>query len=131
MLLRSVSKPPCIVLRCAFLAGTPGLKRYKTLKELKQKLKTLKFPHRAPQKVDNKRSRGGDSNSKSPVHEHRPPLLLERSEKTCCILLTKPVEHILIRSVVWNEVWQHGWILKKGFLIPNGTTQVGVIWYRL
>lgn len=96
--MRSISKPPCIVLRCAFLAGTSGRNRYKTLGELKEKLRNLKFPHRAPQKVDsNKRPRAGQSDAKPAVIEHRPPLQLERSEKNCCILLTKPVEQILIR----------------------------------
>ena len=66
LLLRFTSKPPCIVLRCAFLAGTPGLNRYKTLKELKEKLTNLKFPHRAPQKVDHtKRSRSGHDEKKN------------------------------------------------------------------
>ncbi|XP_052100492.1 KICSTOR complex protein SZT2-like isoform X3 [Mytilus californianus] len=96
LLLRSISKPPCIVLRCAFLAGTSGRNRYKTLGELKEKLRNLKFPHRAPQKVDSKKHRAGQSDAKPAVIEHRPPLQLERSEKNCCILLTKPVEQILI-----------------------------------
>jgi len=98
LLLRFTSKPPCIVLRCAFLAGTPGLNRHKTLKELKEKLRNLKFPHRAPQKVDHtKRSRSGHDEKKPADVEHKPPLQLERSEKNCCILLTKPVEQVLIR----------------------------------
>ncbi|KAK3091384.1 hypothetical protein FSP39_019468 [Pinctada imbricata] len=95
LLLRLTSKPPCMVIRAAFLGGTPGGMRHKTIKDLKRKVLALKFPQRGAQKVDRTKKSPKDE-AKDKKATPKPPLLREWSEISCCVLLTKPVEHILI-----------------------------------
>lgn len=54
VLIRITSKAPCLVLRLAFLGGTPAYQRYEVVKELKKKVAALRFPQRGP-KTDKQR----------------------------------------------------------------------------
>ncbi|XP_053393950.1 KICSTOR complex protein SZT2-like isoform X2 [Mercenaria mercenaria] len=95
VLVRITSKAPCLVLRLAFLGGTPGYQRYELVKELKQKVAELKFPKRFIKSDKERRSALRKFEEKDIVH--KPPLTREWSEIKCCVLLVKPVESILIR----------------------------------
>ncbi|KAL8610619.1 hypothetical protein ACOMHN_006338 [Nucella lapillus] len=95
-LLRLTSKPPYVILRLAFLGGTPSSKRQEEIQTLKLALAQLKFPQRNTQKAEKKSAlkvtaeSGGEQQRKAPLQR-------EWSEINCCTLLRKPVEKILIR----------------------------------
>ncbi|KFM65400.1 Protein SZT2, partial [Stegodyphus mimosarum] len=81
--IRVTSKPPCVVIRLAFLGGLPGLLRYEIVNDLREKILNLKLTKRAATK-DYSQSTSNQSSSSSP-------------EACCCFFLKKPVEKILIR----------------------------------
>lgn len=98
--LRVTSKPPCMVLRLAFLGGTPGFERNNIVGQLKEKVLALKFPRRGTQKADKTKRAIGSGNKAEQLTaspKRKAPLQREWSEINCCIVLTKPVEKILIR----------------------------------
>ncbi|KAL4236752.1 KICSTOR complex protein szt2 [Mactra antiquata] len=95
VLIRITSKAPCLVLRLAFLGGTPAYQRYEVVKELKKKVAMLRFPQRGPKTDKLRRSTKVQLEEKETIH--KPPLMREWSEIKCCVLLYKPVESILIR----------------------------------
>ncbi|KAJ8305511.1 LOW QUALITY PROTEIN: hypothetical protein KUTeg_016056 [Tegillarca granosa] len=97
LLLRVTSKPPCMVLRLAFLGGTSGSMRHKTLQILKNKVRELKFPQRGSQQISKDKQTGNKQGKPTPpTVVKKPPLQREWSEIGCCVLLTKPVGDILI-----------------------------------
>ncbi|GFT28929.1 KICSTOR complex protein SZT2 [Nephila pilipes] len=77
--IRVTSKPPCVVIRLAFLGGLPGRQRYKIVNDLREKILNLKL---------SKRSSAKDYPSSCQSFA---------SESCCCFILKKPVEKILIR----------------------------------
>jgi len=91
-IIRVTSKPPYVVIRLAFLVGAPGHLRHEAVSTLKEKVANLSFPQRlkAPPKwrVTNADSSNivEDKNAKT-----------SWSDMSCCVLLKKPVEKILIR----------------------------------
>ncbi|KAK7100732.1 hypothetical protein V1264_023626 [Littorina saxatilis] len=95
-LLRVTSKPPYVILRLAFLGGTPSNRRREEIRQLKLQLSELKFPKRYTQKSEKKSTlKVAADNGKE--KERKAPLLREWSEINCCTVLRKPVEKILIR----------------------------------
>lgn len=95
-LLRVTSKPPFVILRLAFLGGTPSHRRQEEIQTLKLELAQLRFPQRYTQKSEKKpalKVAAGNTDAK----ERKAPLLREWSEINCCTVLRKPVEKILIR----------------------------------
>lgn len=95
-LLRVTSKPPFVILRLAFLGGTPSHRRREEIQTLKLELAQLRFPQRYTQKSEKKpalKVAAGNTDEK----ERKAPLLREWSEINCCTVLRKPVEKILIR----------------------------------
>lgn len=95
-MLRLIAKPPSVILRLAFLGGTPNNMRRHEVQILKEELAELKFPQRNTQKSDKKpalKLPAGTMKEK----ERKAPLLREWSEINCCTILQKPVEKILIR----------------------------------
>lgn len=84
--IRVTYKAPCMVIRFAFLGGTPGDQRNATVKSLTQKILGLEFRGRAP--------KGAVTGDNGDVH-----LYLQRPYKKvrCCIRFQKPLERILIR----------------------------------
>ncbi|XP_070564104.1 KICSTOR complex protein SZT2-like isoform X4 [Ptychodera flava] len=101
-ILRVTSKPPCMVLRFAFLGGTPGCERNQIVSAMKEKLLKLTFPQRASQQ-EQKQTPSAQSSKRqasvtpTPSKSNRPALQRSMSEKPCIVLLHKPVEKILIR----------------------------------
>ncbi|XP_064625448.1 KICSTOR complex protein SZT2-like [Lineus longissimus] len=100
-LVRVTSKPPCMVLRLAFLGGTPGYERNQIVNELVSKILSLNFPKRGPSKDDKSKillaRRKSVATKDGDVVLHKPPLQRAWSEICCCIILGKPVEKLLIR----------------------------------
>ncbi|ESO95892.1 hypothetical protein LOTGIDRAFT_144381, partial [Lottia gigantea] len=88
-------KGPCMVLRLAFLGGTPSSVRKQVVDALLVKLQGLKFPHRGTQKAE-KKSPSKDSDVQKKVRR-KSPLMRDWAEINCCTLLIKPVEKILVR----------------------------------
>ncbi|ODM96718.1 Protein SZT2 [Orchesella cincta] len=92
-LIRVTSKPPHVVLRLAFLVGTPGHLRHRTVATFREKIANLMFPQRVkdPPKwrvIMN-----------TPSTTTASPLVNKTawSEMPCCVIVQKPVEKILIR----------------------------------
>lgn len=100
LLLRITSTPPCLVLRVAFLGGTSGEIRYDTIKELRAKVETLKFSKRGSIKSNKVKISPSKGSEEVVVLERKSPLMREWSEISCCILLSKPIEHVLIGFVI-------------------------------
>ncbi|XP_060082039.1 KICSTOR complex protein SZT2-like [Ylistrum balloti] len=96
LLLRVTSKPPYMVLRLAFLGGSPGWERYCTIQELRDKVAVLRFPKRGPTKVEKAKVSPTKDSALKKLKKTPSPLLRDWSEINCCVLLTKPVEQILI-----------------------------------
>ncbi|XP_077980912.1 KICSTOR complex protein SZT2-like isoform X2 [Glandiceps talaboti] len=98
-ILRVTSKPPCMVLRLAFLGGTPGHERNEIVNALKEKLLRLTLPQTATQQE--KEIAVSKATPKRNVTivtpSNRPTLQRSISEKKCIVTLHKPVEKILIR----------------------------------
>ncbi|KAI0211904.1 KICSTOR complex protein SZT2 [Lamellibrachia satsuma] len=99
-LLRVSPKPPCMVLRLAFLGGMSGKQRNEIVSQLTEKITGLTFPQRGTQK-DNKQKKSSQQqlsqeNLPSP-RQHKPPLQIPWSDTPCCVYCHKPLEKILIR----------------------------------
>ena len=92
------SKPPCVVLRLAFLVGTPGLLRHEEVMLLREKVSSLTFPQRLKEHSD-----GWRNVSPSPSTVEEPEATVAKASfgsnrvLPCCNLLHKPIEKILIR----------------------------------
>lgn len=98
LLLRlSTSKLPCLTIKAAFLGGTSGSKRFKVLKELKAKVFALKFKQGGSQ-IDKSKKFPKVDGEKAVMR--KPPLDRDGSETPCCVMLTKPMENILIRLAI-------------------------------
>ncbi|KAL3869893.1 hypothetical protein ACJMK2_042520, partial [Sinanodonta woodiana] len=97
VLLRITSNVPCLVLRLAFLGGAPGYERHQVICNLRKKLADLKFPKRGTQKVTKTSSGSVVRKMDGKEMVRKPPLSRDWSEIHCCVLLSKPVENILIR----------------------------------
>lgn len=100
-IIRVTSKPPCVVINMAFLGGTSGLLRYEVLQELKKHIASLKLPPRPSNKESLPRKisvvRPSSIQNDDGCDNGHTPVLRTWSDITCCILLRKPVEKILIR----------------------------------
>ena len=112
--IRVTSKPPCLVVWLAFLAGTTGSVRHGIMLELYEKLKQLTVRQRICWK-DIPRSKikpaapslrsdledDGDPEDEDNVNlttkAHPVPPASQFSDVFCCVLLSKPVEKILVR----------------------------------
>ncbi|KAM8930112.1 KICSTOR complex protein SZT2 [Pelodytes ibericus] len=95
---RIIWKAPCMVLRLGFPLGTPAHSRNKIVAELRDRILQLRFPHRVQSKETTPRVKrkvfGISSPSKSPPPPVPPPAFSDRS---CMVLLHKPLEKLLIR----------------------------------
>nr|KAG5703229.1 hypothetical protein BaRGS_034140 [Batillaria attramentaria] len=117
-LLRVTTKPPYVILRLAFLGGTPNHMRRQEIQNLKLNLAQLKFPQRGyTQKLDKKSAlkvAAGTVKEK----ERKAPLLREWSEINCCTVLRKPVEKTLIR---YDQKPEDMWVIEdRPRLGPGG-----------
>ncbi|KAG8431965.1 hypothetical protein GDO86_018743 [Hymenochirus boettgeri] len=95
---RIIWKAPCMVLRLGFPLGTPANSRNKMVEELRNQILQLRFPHRVQSKESTPRVKrkmfGIHSPSKSPPPPVTPPAFSDRS---CLVLLHKPLEKLLIK----------------------------------
>ncbi|XP_048580524.1 KICSTOR complex protein SZT2 isoform X3 [Nematostella vectensis] len=82
-LIRVTSRAPCIVVRLAFLGGTPGHHRHSMVKDILSKLRQVTAPLGLP------------PSSKVAKSKKRGQRLAE--EKICVKVLKKPLERILVR----------------------------------
>ncbi|XP_021342251.1 protein SZT2-like isoform X1 [Mizuhopecten yessoensis] len=96
LLLRVTSKPPYMVLRLAFLGGSPGWERYCIIQELRDKVAALRFPKRGQTKVEKSKVSPTKDSAVRKLKKRPSPLLRDWSEIKCCVLLIKPIEQILI-----------------------------------
>ena len=67
------------------------------VKQLKQKVMTLKFPKRGAKAAEKHRRGMNVRRLEEKGQRRKPPMLREWSEIFCCVLLKKPVEGVLIR----------------------------------
>ena len=103
--IRVTSKPPCVVVWLAFLAGIPGLLRYQICRELEGKLKELTITQKVCWKdLPMDRIKQFESSSSESEEEEensgaasKPVTSSQFSEVFACVPLSKPVEKILIR----------------------------------
>ncbi|KAJ8276956.1 hypothetical protein GJAV_G00069790 [Gymnothorax javanicus] len=97
-LVRLISKTPCMVLRLGFPIGTPAQIRNKIVDELRDQILRLRFLHRVQSKEATPKVKrkmlGNASPSKSPPVPTSKPTLSDRS---CVVVLNKPLEKLLIR----------------------------------
>ncbi|XP_020912267.1 KICSTOR complex protein SZT2 isoform X2 [Exaiptasia diaphana] len=91
-LIRVSSRPPCIVIRLAFLGGTPGHTRHAITKELRSNLIKVKAPIGPVSKLSKLQQ---DNKGKSKSKKKGSQRLAE--DKPCVLLLKKPLERILVR----------------------------------
>ncbi|GAB1605816.1 Hypothetical predicted protein [Argonauta hians] len=113
-ILRVTSKPPCLVLRLAFLGGTAGHERHSVVAELREEILKLKLPrgqHKSsslrlslerrkhvqgiPLDLSQQKDEdfpGGKPSKMNPQLNRK-----QITEVKCCVVLSKPVEKILIR----------------------------------
>ncbi|GFS07662.1 protein SZT2 [Elysia marginata] len=94
--LRLTSKAPNMIIRLGFLGGTPASTRLAEIAVLTEKIRNLSFPHRGTQKVSSRTAHSTSADSVEDGKKHKSPLSREGSEIACCVLLTKPVEKILV-----------------------------------
>ncbi|KAK3857346.1 hypothetical protein Pcinc_036398, partial [Petrolisthes cinctipes] len=117
LVVRVTSKPPpCLVIRLAFLGGTPGHVRNQMVGQITAKIQGLTFPSRvtmterskslppAPlplplplphqDKLDSDMTISASGDLRPPIP--RPPLSRASSSAPCCVITHKPVEKILI-----------------------------------
>ena len=81
------SKPPCVILWVAFLGGTSGLVRHKETNELRNDLREMSLKQQHPWYVTLAGDVGTHAvESNSVVAEHK-----------ACLLLSKPMDKVLIR----------------------------------
>ncbi|XP_069157334.1 KICSTOR complex protein SZT2 isoform X2 [Procambarus clarkii] len=108
---RITSKPPpCLVIRLAFLGGTPGHIRNQLVSHIREKIQGLTFPSRMglterskslPPAIHQTQDKMGEDMSISASSDLRPtgvrPVLARvASNIPCCVITHKPVEKILI-----------------------------------
>ncbi|XP_071119812.1 KICSTOR complex protein SZT2-like [Haliotis cracherodii] len=95
--LRVTHKAPLMVLRLAFLGGTPSQVRNDVVSSLLKSIKDLRFPQRGTQDVDKRKKLPRQKPDAAKIHVKKPPLLRDWSDIHCGTILTKPAEKILIR----------------------------------
>ncbi|XP_023809816.1 KICSTOR complex protein SZT2 isoform X3 [Oryzias latipes] len=97
-LVRVISKTPCMVLRLGFPIGTPAFVRNKIVDELREQILKLRFPHRIQNKEATPKTKrkmvGHPSPSKVTSSPAAKPAL---SDRPCVVVLSKPLEKLLIR----------------------------------
>ncbi|XP_078582766.1 KICSTOR complex protein SZT2-like isoform X1 [Branchiostoma floridae x Branchiostoma japonicum] len=86
---RVSSKPPCMVVRLAFLGGTPGHIRNEIVTDIKEKLNTLS---KRAHKVDTPKGKSSPSKQGSTDKPEQ-----GQAERACLVLQAKPLEKMLIR----------------------------------
>ncbi|KAF4533502.1 hypothetical protein B566_EDAN000987, partial [Ephemera danica] len=98
VLIENHSFPPCVLLDMAFLGGTTGRLRHEIVEALRKKIGTLMLPQR-PLTRDSIIRKISTTTKTTTVQtdEERAAGAVTWSDLNCCILLTKPVEKILIR----------------------------------
>ncbi|KDR22159.1 hypothetical protein L798_02722 [Zootermopsis nevadensis] len=104
-IIRVTSKLPCVVIHVAFLNGTPGYLRYKTVQQLKDRIAQLTFPQRPSVKEPTVRKVTRSAAAYASARQlqeqaQQPSPTQQRPRKwsdVSCVLLQKPVEKILIR----------------------------------
>ncbi|XP_071952903.1 KICSTOR complex protein SZT2-like isoform X2 [Antedon mediterranea] len=97
-IIRILSKPPCMVLRLAFLGGTSGHVRNQIMKNLKSRLVKLELPQRASSLLS-KTVAAGTSSRHRRVSGNTDTKEQQKQSKAnpCVVLISKPTEIILIR----------------------------------
>ena len=107
-------RPPCMVVRLAFLGGTPGHRRNQIVKELRERILALTFTEsqtalsadppirkqaRPLEKPDQPKTVAIDDGTpeRGLMSEHYGGSRAAAQEVRCCLLLKKPVEKFLIR----------------------------------
>ena len=102
--IRVTSKPPCVVVWLAFLAGIPGYERHQICRELQDKLMELTItqkvswrdlPVRRIKQLDSPSESEEESSADSNSVKQIPSS--QFSEVFACVPMSKPVEKILIR----------------------------------
>ncbi|XP_066518983.1 KICSTOR complex protein SZT2 [Hoplias malabaricus] len=97
-LVRLISKAPCMVLRLGFPIGTIAHTRNKIVDDLREQILRLRFPHRVQNKEATPKTKrkvlGNASPSKSPPLPVPKPAL---SDRPCVVIISKPLEKLLIR----------------------------------
>ncbi|CAG7825302.1 unnamed protein product [Allacma fusca] len=97
-IIRVTSKPPCVVLRLAFLVGTPGNLRHEAVTVLREKISDLTFPQRLKDPLPEWRNVSPNPSAAEEPESSLPKGNYRKSRSLpCCTLLHKPVEKILIR----------------------------------
>ncbi|XP_061593384.1 KICSTOR complex protein SZT2 isoform X2 [Cololabis saira] len=122
-LVRVISKTPCMVLRLGFPIGTPAYVRNKIVDELREQILKLRFPHRVQNKEATPKIKrklvGHASPSKSPSLPAGKPAL---SDRPCVVVLSKPLEKLLIRYDKLPLDFRTPFILSmENFLLPSNS----------
>ncbi|KAM6921196.1 KICSTOR complex protein SZT2 [Xenentodon cancila] len=122
-LVRLISKTPCMVLRLGFPIGTPAYVRNKIVDELREQILKLRFPHRVQNKEATPKIKrkmvGHASPSKSPSIPVGKPAL---SDRPCVVVLSKPLEKLLIRYDKLPLDFRTPFILSmENFLLPSNS----------
>ena len=86
-------RPPCMVVRLAFLGGTPGHRRNQIVRQLRDRLLALSFTESQTALSAEPAIRKAARPLERPDSEPRPAA----QDVRCCLLLRKPVEKFLIR----------------------------------
>ncbi|XP_072246292.1 KICSTOR complex protein SZT2 isoform X3 [Leuresthes tenuis] len=97
-LVRLISKTPCMVLRLGFPIGTPAHVRNKIVDELREQILKLRFPHRVQNKEATPKTKRKIVGHTSPSKSASVPAAKSAlSDRPCVVVLTKPLEKLLIR----------------------------------
>ncbi|KAM4548799.1 KICSTOR complex protein SZT2 isoform 3-T3 [Odontesthes bonariensis] len=97
-LVRLISKTPCMVLRLGFPIGTPAHVRNKIVDELREQILKLRFPHRVQNKEATPKTKRKNVGHTSPSKSASIPAAKSAlSDRPCVVVLTKPLEKLLIR----------------------------------
>ncbi|XP_038066587.1 KICSTOR complex protein SZT2-like [Patiria miniata] len=99
-LIRVQSKAPCVVIRLAFLGGTPGHERNQIVSELRQKLQDLTVPTRQTgylkantgQRKSIVSKMAAAAKGKAAQQEQK-----QNTDKSCVIILARPIDIILVK----------------------------------
>ncbi|XP_041861304.1 KICSTOR complex protein SZT2 isoform X2 [Melanotaenia boesemani] len=97
-LVRLISKTPCMVLRLGFPIGTLAHVRNKIVDELREQILKLRFPHRVQNKEATPKTKRKTVSNTSPSKSPSIPAAKSAlSDRRCVVVLTKPLEKLLIR----------------------------------
>nr|CAD7404145.1 unnamed protein product [Timema cristinae] len=95
-MIRVTSKPPFVVIIVAFLVGTPARLRHEVVEQLKERISLMTVPQRPANKEPLLRKVSMARLSLNSQHKTS-PVLRTCADISCCVILEKPIEKILIR----------------------------------